>query len=74
MKIGNELVLLVAATLALLLTHVGYALRESGSVRSESRVPAMLNVLALFAVSSMVYAAVGYYVGYGFNEIGRAHV
>ncbi len=67
MKIGNELALLVAATLALLLTHVGYALRESGSVRSDSRAPAMLNVLALFAVSSMAYAALGYYVGYGFN-------
>lgn len=67
MKTGSELMLLFIVTLALLLTHAGYALRESGSVRVESRVPAMLNVLALFAVSSIAYAALGYYVGYGFN-------
>lgn len=67
MKTGGELALLFVGALALLLTHAGYALRECGSVRMESRVPAMLNILALFAVSGIAYAALGYYVGYGFN-------
>lgn len=67
MKAGSELALLFIGTLALLLTHAGYSLREAGSVRMESRMRAMLSVLALFAVSSIAYAALGYYVSYGFN-------
>lgn len=58
----------------ILAMHAGFAFLELGTVRKKNQVNALVKILADFAVSTMAYFFVGYYVAYGVSFFSGAEV
>ena len=54
--------------------HGGFAFLEAGTVRHKNQVNALVKIIADFAVSTMVYFLVGYFVAYGVHFFHSAAV
>ncbi|HHC73535.1 MAG TPA: ammonium transporter [Thiothrix sp.] len=65
----DTLFVLIGATMVLAM-HAGFAFLEVGTVRHKNQVNALVKIIADFAVSTIAYFFVGYYVAYqvGFFE------
>ena len=61
---SDVLFLLIGAILVLAM-HAGFAFLEVGTVRSKNQVNALSKILTDFAVSTIAYFFIGYYVAYG---------
>ena len=64
---GGDVSLLVLAVLTLLAMQTGFALRAVGKVSQQDRADSLGTALVVFAVSTLFYAVVGYYLSYGFH-------
>jgi Amt family ammonium transporter len=51
----------------ILAMHAGFAFLELGTVRKKNQVNALVKILVDFAVSTMAYFFVGYYIAYGLH-------
>ncbi|WP_263144347.1 ammonium transporter [Pseudomonas sp. RIT-PI-AD] len=61
---SNTLFLLMGAVMVLAM-HAGFAFLEVGTVRQKNQVNALSKILSDFAVSTLAYFFVGYWVAYG---------
>lgn len=64
MSSSDVLFLLIGAILVLAM-HAGFAFLEVGTVRTKNQVNALSKILTDFAVSTIAYFFIGYYVAYG---------
>lgn len=61
---SNTFFLLVGAAMVLAM-HAGFAFLEVGTVREKNQVNALMKIIADFAVATIAYFFIGYYVAYG---------
>ncbi len=52
--------------------HAGFAFLELGSVRKKNQVNALVKIISDFAISTVVYFFIGYYIAYGVSFFGSA--
>lgn len=70
---SNTLFILMGAVMVLAM-HAGFAFLEVGTVRQKSQVNALSKILSDFAVSTLAYFFIGYWVAYGVNFLQPAAV
>ena len=61
---ANTLFILMGAVMVLAM-HAGFAFLEVGTVRLKNQVNALSKIIADFAVSTLAYFFIGYWVAYG---------
>ena len=61
---SNTLFILLGAIMVLAM-HAGFAFLEVGTVRHKNQVNALSKILSDFAVSTLAYFFVGYWIAYG---------
>jgi Amt family ammonium transporter len=64
---------LMGATMVLAM-HAGFAFLEVGTVRRKNQVNALVKIITDFAVSTVAYFFIGYFVAYGVNFFASASV
>ncbi|GAC1039713.1 ammonium transporter [Pseudomonas sp. No.117] len=70
---ANTLFLLLGAVMVLAM-HAGFAFLEAGTVRHKNQVNALSKILADFAISTLVYFFIGYWIAYGVTFLAPAQV
>ena len=68
---GDALFILLGAIMILAM-HAGFAFLEVGTVRKKNQVNALVKILADFAVSTIAYFFIGYYIAYGVHFFNPA--
>ena len=61
---SNTLFILMGAVMVLAM-HAGFAFLEVGTVRQKNQVNALCKILSDFAVSTLAYFFIGYWISYG---------
>jgi len=70
---SNTLFILIGAVMVLAM-HAGFAFLEVGTVRHKNQVNALSKILSDFAVSTLAYFFIGYWISYGVNFLQPAAV
>lgn len=73
-KNGADALFILLGAIMILAMHAGFAFLELGTVRRKNQVNALVKILADFAVSTIVYFFIGYYVAYGVSFFSGADV
>ncbi|TWI54774.1 Amt family ammonium transporter [Pseudomonas duriflava] len=68
---SNTLFILVGAVMVLAM-HAGFAFLEVGTVRQKNQVNALSKILADFAISTLAYFFIGYWIAYGVSFFAPA--
>lgn len=71
-KNGADTLFILLGAIMILAMHAGFAFLELGTVRKKNQVNALVKILADFAVSTIVYFFIGYYVAYGVSFFAGA--
>lgn len=71
---GSNTLFILAGAVMVLAMHVGFAFLEVGTVRHKNQVNALCKILSDFAVSTLAYFFVGYWVAYGVTFLQPAAV
>ncbi|MCP1575973.1 ammonium transporter [Herbaspirillum rubrisubalbicans] len=71
-KNGADALFILLGAIMILAMHAGFAFLELGTVRKKNQVNALVKILADFAVSTIVYFFIGYYVAYGVSFFAGA--
>ena len=74
LKNGADALFILLGAIMILAMHAGFAFLEVGTVRKKNQVNALVKILTDFAVSTIAYFFVGYYVAYGVHFFGSAEV
>ncbi|HYE37442.1 ammonium transporter [Methylocaldum sp.] len=61
----NDVLFVLLGAIMVLAMHAGFAFLEVGTVRRKNQVNALVKILSDFAVSSVAYFFIGYYIAYG---------
>ncbi len=64
-KFGGDALFILLGAILVFFMHAGFAFLELGTVRSKNQVNALVKILMDFAVSTLAYFFIGYYVAYG---------
>ena len=70
---SNTLFILIGAVMVLAM-HAGFAFLEVGTVRQKNQVNALSKILSDFAISTLAYFFIGYWISYGVSFIQPAAV
>ena len=70
---SNTLFILIGAVMVLAM-HAGFALLEVGTVRQKNQVNALSKILSDFAISTLAYFFIGYWISYGVSFMQPAAV
>lgn len=70
---SNTLFILIGAVMVLAM-HAGFAFLEVGTVRQKNQVNALSKILSDFAISSLAYFFIGYWISYGVSFMQPAAV
>ncbi len=70
---SNTLFILIGAVMVLAM-HAGFAFLEVGTVRHKNQVNALSKILSDFAVSTLAYFFIGYWISYGVSFLEPAAV
>ena len=70
---SNTLFILLGAIMVLAM-HAGFAFLEVGTVRHKNQVNALSKIISDFAVSTLAYFFIGYWVAYGITFLEPASV
>jgi Amt family ammonium transporter len=62
---GADTLFIMLGAIMIFAMHAGFAFLELGTVRKKNQVNALVKILVDFAVSTMAYFFVGYYIAYG---------
>ncbi|HUL12034.1 MAG TPA: ammonium transporter [Methylococcaceae bacterium] len=62
---SNDVLFILLGAVMVLAMHAGFAFLEVGTVRRKNQVNALVKILADFAMSTVAYFFIGYYVAYG---------
>jgi Amt family ammonium transporter len=72
LKVGTDALFILLGAIMVLAMHSGFAFLELGTVRKKNQVNALVKILTDFAVSTLAYFFIGYYLAYGANFFGGA--
>jgi ammonium transporter, Amt family len=72
LKSGTDTLFLLLGAGMVLAMHAGFAFLELGTVRKKNQVNALVKILVDFAVSTIAYFVIGYYIAYGVQFFGDA--
>jgi ammonium transporter, Amt family len=72
LKAGTDVLFILLGAIMVLAMHSGFAFLELGTVRHKNQVNALVKILVDFAVSTLAYFFIGYWVAYGVNFFGPA--
>jgi len=70
---SNTLFILIGAVMVLAM-HAGFAFLEVGTVRQKNQVNALSKILSDFAISTLAYFFIGYWISYGVSFMQPAAV
>ncbi len=70
---SNTLFILIGAVMVLAM-HAGFAFLEVGTVRQKNQVNALSKILSDFAISTLAYFFIGYWISYGVSFLQPAAV
>ncbi|MGL4489525.1 MAG: ammonium transporter [Rhizobiaceae bacterium] len=73
-SIGNDVFFVLLGAILVFAMHGGFAFLEAGTVRHKNQVNALVKILVDFAVSTMMYFFIGYFVAYGVHFFHSATV
>ncbi|NOY63650.1 MAG: ammonium transporter [Gammaproteobacteria bacterium] len=71
---GSDVLFILLGAIMVLAMHAGFAFLEVGTVRKKNQVNALMKILTDFAVSTVAYFFVGYWVAYGLGFFDGAQV
>ncbi|MBF0248216.1 MAG: ammonium transporter [Alphaproteobacteria bacterium] len=74
MTIGMDVFFVLMGAAMVLAMHAGFAFLEVGTVRRKNQVNALVKIITDFAVSTVAYFFIGYFVAYGVNFFSSAAV
>jgi len=69
---SNDVLFILLGAIMVLAMHAGFAFLELGTVRSKNQVNALVKILSDFAISTLAYFFVGYFVAYGVHFFSGA--
>jgi ammonium transporter, Amt family len=72
LKSGSDTLFILLGAIMVLAMHAGFAFLELGTVRKKNQVNALVKILADFAVSTVAYFIIGYWIAYGAHFFGPA--
>lgn len=62
---SQDVLFVLLGAIMVLAMHAGFAFLELGTVRRKNQINALIKILADFAVSTIAYFFIGYYLAYG---------
>ena len=65
LKTSSDVLFVLLGAIMILAMHAGFAFLELGTVRKKNQVNALVKILTDFAVSTLAYFFVGYFIAYG---------
>jgi Amt family ammonium transporter len=72
---SNDVFFVLLGAVMVLAMHAGFAFLELGTVRRKNQVNALVKILTDFAMSTVAYFFIGYYIAYGVQFFdGAAHL
>ena len=71
---GADTLFILLGAIMILAMHAGFAFLELGTVRKKNQVNALVKILVDFAVSTIAYFFIGYYIAYGVHFFSSADV
>jgi Amt family ammonium transporter len=74
METSSDVLFLLIGAVMILAMHAGFAFLELGTVRAKNQVNALGKILGDFAVSSIAYFFIGYWLAYGKNFFQPAEI
>ncbi|HYN79519.1 MAG TPA: ammonium transporter [Lamprocystis sp. (in: g-proteobacteria)] len=72
LKAGSDVLFILIGAVMVLAMHAGFAFLELGTVRAKNQVNALAKIMSDFAVSTIAYFFVGYWIAYGVSFFGDA--
>jgi ammonium transporter, Amt family len=72
LQTGSDVFFLLMGAILVFAMHGGFAFLEVGTVRHKNQVNAMVKIMADFAISTITYFFIGYWVAYGVTFLGSA--
>ncbi|MDH3355327.1 MAG: ammonium transporter [Chromatiales bacterium] len=70
---GIDTLFVLLGAIMVLAMHAGFAFLEVGTVRKKNQVNALVKIFSDFAVSTLAYFFIGYWVAYGINFFADAN-
>jgi len=74
LQAGSNTLFILLGAIMVLAMHSGFAFLEVGTVRKKNQVNALVKIIADFAVSTIAYFFIGYYVAYGLGFFESASI
>ncbi len=71
---GSDVFFLLMGAILVFAMHGGFAFLEVGTVRHKNQVNAMVKILVDFAISTVTYFFIGYWIAYGVSFLAPASV
>ena len=71
---GSDVFFLLIGAVLVFAMHGGFAFLEVGTVRHKNQVNALVKIIVDFAISTIVYFFVGYWIAYGISFLQGADV
>jgi ammonium transporter, Amt family len=71
-KTGSDVFFILIGAVMVLAMHAGFAFLELGTVRAKNQVNALAKIMSDFAVSTIAYFFIGYWIAYGVNFFSDA--
>ncbi len=72
LQAGSDVFFLLMGAILVFAMHGGFAFLEVGTVRHKNQVNAMVKILVDFAISTITYFFIGYWIAYGVSFMGNA--
>ncbi len=72
LKTGSDALFILLGAVMVLAMHAGFAFLELGTVRKKNQVNALVKILTDFAVSTLAYFFIGYFIAYGVHFLAGA--
>ncbi len=76
-KTGGDVLFILIGAVMVLAMHAGFAFLELGTVRAKNQVNALAKIMSDFAISTIAYFFIGYWIAYGidfFSDAGALQV
>ncbi len=71
-KAGTDVLFILMGAIMVLAMHAGFAFLEVGTVRAKNQVNALAKIMSDFAISTIAYFFVGFYIAYGIDFFSSA--
>jgi Amt family ammonium transporter len=71
-KTGSDVLFILIGAVMVLAMHAGFAFLELGTVRAKNQVNALAKIMSDFAISTIAYFFVGYWIAYGVDFFSDA--